>query len=50
MNYGGWNVQDESMGQQVYDFCENVGYRLIRFAKASGEGQYCTETIWKNII
>ena len=50
MNYGGWNVQDDSMGQQVYDFCEKEGYSFIRFAKARGEGQYCTETIWKNII
>ena len=40
MNYGGWNVQDESMGQQVYQFCEKEGYGFIRFAKARGEGKY----------
>lgn len=45
MNYGGWNVQDESMGQQVYDFCEKEGYSFIRFAKARGEGQYIDDMV-----
>lgn len=40
MNYGGWEVQDESMGEQVYQFCEKEGYSFIRFAKARGEGKH----------
>ena len=40
MNYGGWEVQDESMGAQILSFCEKEGYSFIRFAKARGEGKY----------
>lgn len=39
MNYGGWSLQDESMGEQVYRFCEKEGYSFIRFGSKRRENE-----------
>lgn len=32
LNYGGWSMQNESFGNQIYEFCKKEGYTFVRVA------------------
>lgn len=48
LNYGGWSLQDDSYGKQIYEFCRKEGYTFVRYGCDRLEDEKIDALIRKN--